>query len=72
MVQAPTVTPFTLLPLTVQTPVVVEVNITASPGAAVAETVPLPATTIAGAAPKVIDWLPFPMVMDFVTCAAAV
>ena len=72
MVQVPTVTPFTLLPLTVQTPVVVEVNVTARPGAAVAETVPLPATTIAGAAPKVIDWLPLATVIPFVTCAAAV
>ena len=56
MVQLPAVTPLTLLPLTVQTPVVVDVNVTARPDVAVAERVPLPPTATVGAAPKVIVW----------------
>jgi hypothetical protein len=58
-VQLPAVTPVTILPfvpLTVQTPVVLEVKVTGvKPVEAVALTVPVPTTTIVGAVPKVID-----------------
>ena len=53
----PAATPVTVLPLTLQTLVVDEVNITASLDVAVAETLPVPFTAIAGAAPKLIVWL---------------
>ena len=72
MVQVPALTPVTLLPLTVQTLVVEELYVTASAEVAVAETVSAPPTAIVGAAPKLMVWPAFPMVMDFVTCAAAV
>jgi hypothetical protein len=47
----------------VQTPVVLEVKVTGvKPVEAVALTVPVTTTTIVGAVPKVIVWLPLPTV----------
>ena len=76
IVQVPAVTPVTVLPLTVQTPVVVEVNVTGLPDAPpVADTVPVPPTTTVGACPKVIVWLltemPMPMLKLWVAWGAA-
>ena len=57
MMQFPAVTPVTVLPLTVQTPVVWEVKATGLPEAPPAAlTVPVPPTTTEGAVPKVIVW----------------
>ena len=48
----------TVLPLTVQTPGVAEVNTTGLPDAPpVAVTVPVPPTLTVGVAPKLIAWL---------------
>ena len=72
IVQVPAATPVTVLPLTVQTPVVVEANVTGLPDAPpVADTVPIPPTTAAGAEPKLIIWLPRPMVKLWVAWVAA-
>ena len=71
IVQVPAATPVTVLPLTVQIDVVVEVKVTARPELAVALNVPVPFTVTVGAAPKVIVWLPFPTVIVCVTCGAA-
>ena len=66
------VMPVTVLPLTVQTLVVVEVNVTGLPDAPpVAETVPMPPTLNVGAMPKLIVWLPRPMVKLWVDWGAA-
>ena len=73
IVQVPAVTPVTVVPLRVQTPVVVLLKVTellADPP--VAETVPVPPTTTLGAEPKVMLWLPLPTVMFCVTWGAAV
>jgi hypothetical protein len=70
MVQVPAATSVTVLPLTVQIDVVVELNVTARPEVAVALTVPVPPTFTAGAVPKVMVWLPLPTVMFCVTCGA--
>ena len=60
MVQVPADTPLTLeplTPLTLHTAVVVEVKVTGLPDAPLlAETAPLPPTTIVGAAPKLMVW----------------
>ena len=57
MMQFPAVTPVTVPPLTVQTPVVWEVKVTGLPEAPPAAlTVPVPPTTTEGAVPKVIVW----------------
>ena len=72
IVQVPAATPVTVLPLTVQTPVVVEVNVTGLPDRPpVAETVPLPPTLNVGAVPKLIVWLPRPMLKLWVAWVAA-
>ena len=75
MMHVPAVTPVTVLPLaplTVQTPVVVEVKVTGfSLAPPVADTVPLPPTLTVGAAPKVIVWLPRPMLKLWITWVAA-
>ena len=64
MAQVPVAKPVTLLPLTVQISVVVEVNITGLPdGPPVADTVPVPPTLTAGVGPKLIVWLPTPWVI---------
>ena len=71
MMHVPALTPVTVLPLvplTVQTPVVVEVKVTGLPLAPpVADTVPLLPTLIVGAAPKVIVCAPLPTGMLRVT-----
>ena len=55
MVHVPTAKPVTMLPLIVQTPAVVEVNVTGLFDAPpVADTVPVPPTLTVGAAPKVM------------------
>ena len=67
MVQVPTVKPVTVLPLTVQTPEVWELNTIVFPDAPpVAETVPVPPTIMVGATPKIMVWLPLPTVMAWV------
>ena len=58
IVHVPTVTPLTVLPLMVHMPVVLLENVTALPEAPpVAETVPVPPATNAGAALKVMLWM---------------
>ena len=55
MVHVPTAKPITVLPLTEQTPVVVEENVTGLFDAPpVADTVPVPPTLTVGADPKVM------------------
>ena len=65
MMHVPAVTPVTVLPLVplvVQTEVVVELNVTALPDAPpVAETEPVPPTITVGAVPKLMVWLPMPI-----------
>jgi len=61
-------TPVTVEPEIEQIVGVVLLNVTASPELAVAVTVPVPPTLMAGAVPKVIVWLPGPTVMVCVTC----
>ena len=71
MMQFPAVTPVTVPPLTVQTPVVWEVKVTGLPEAPPAAlTVPVPPTTTGGAVPKVIVWLPRPIEKFWVTWVA--
>ena len=72
MVQVPTVMPVTMLPLTVQTPAVVEVNLTGLPEPPpVADAVPVPPKFKVGAAPKLIVWLPLPMLTVCLAWGAA-
>jgi hypothetical protein len=52
--QLPALTPVTVVPLIVQMPTVVELNVTSNPELATALTAPMPPTTTVGAAPKVM------------------
>ena len=58
--QLPTAFPVTVVPLILQTVEVVLVNLTSNPEDAVADTVPVPPTTILGEGPKLIVWLVLP------------
>ena len=69
--QVPAARAVTVLPVTLQTVGVVVLKLTARAEVAVALTVPAPPTTIVGEVPKVMVWLPLPMVMGSVACAAA-
>ena len=60
MTQLPIVFPVTVVPLMLQTVKVVLVYLTDSLEDAVADTAPVPPTTILGAGPKVIVWLVLP------------
>ena len=71
MVQVPAVTPVTVAPEIVQTPVVVELKLTVRPEVAVALTVPVPPTVTDGAVPKAMVWVAWAMVMFCVTWVAA-
>ena len=72
MMQLPLLMPFTVLPDTVQIPVVVDEKVTALPEAPpVALSVPVPPTTTVGAAPKLMVCEPGAMVMVWVAWAAA-
>ena len=62
--QTPAAMPVTVLPLTVQTSGVVLLKLTASPEVAVAETVPVPPTTIVGPELKLTLWLALMMAPD--------
>ena len=71
IVQVPASRSVTVEPKTVHTVGVSELNATAKPELAVADTVAVPPTVSVGAAPNVIVWLPGPTVMVWVTCGAA-
>ena len=72
MLQVPALTPVTVVPAIVQIAGVVELSVTASAELAVALTVPVPPTVIAGAAPKVMVCAVLAaMVRLLVTCGAA-
>jgi len=73
IVQVPEVTPVTMLPATVQTPVVVDVNVTASPEVAVADAVVVPLTLSIAGANEIVPmlWAPAPTVNDCCVCEAA-
>ena len=72
MVQVPTATPVTVLPLTVQMLGVLEAKTTALPEAPpVALTVPVLPTLTLGATPKLMLCAAWPTVMFWLTCAAA-
>ena len=72
IVHVPVVASVTVLPATVHTLVLVELNAMASPEVALAETVngAVPKVLPASAA-KVMVWFPFAILNDWVTCAAA-
>lgn len=69
--QVPPAIPLTVLPETLQIPVVRLLKVTVKPDVAVALSVPVPPTSRAGAAPKVIVWLTLSMLKFCVICGAA-
>ena len=70
--QGPAETPVTLVPDTVQTDVVDELNVTGNPALDVALSDPVPPTVSVGAAPKVMVWLPAATVNERGSWGAAV
>ena len=72
LVQMPAATPVTVFPDMLQVPGVKLVKVTALPEAPpVALTVPVPPATMLGAAPKLMLWLDWPIVILCVLCTAA-
>ena len=70
IVQVPAVKAVTVVPLIVQTPVVLLLRLTVRPDVAVALTVPVPLTARLGAVPKLMLWFALPTPMSSVIVLA--